>query len=105
MSLADLSEAEKKVVLQCLTAIADGDEIEDWEFYTRLGITRNALKSIVKRWPQIDEQPESGDSRAINNCFNEVCNGIWWAPHTWSSWFELSRDEVCSVYERWASCR
>src|SRR5580704_19138960 len=108
MALKDLSENEQELALNCLKAIAEGDEIEDWEFHTRLGITRNALKSIVKRWPQIDEQPESGDSRAINNCFNEVCNGIcngiWWAPHTWSSWFELSRDEVCSVYERWASC-
>jgi len=47
MAFKELSATEKQTVLQCMKAIADGPEIEDWEFYTRLGVVRPTLRRII----------------------------------------------------------
>jgi hypothetical protein len=43
MAFAELSPSEQQIVLQCMKAIADGPEIENWDFHTRLGIVRPSL--------------------------------------------------------------
>ena len=44
MAFTELSPSERRIVLQCMKAIADGPEIEDWEFQTRLGIVRPLIR-------------------------------------------------------------
>ena len=69
MAFKALSKDEKEIVLQCMKAIADGPEIEDWEFQTRLGIVRPALRRIIAMWPEIDDSLDNSDEfLAINNC-------------------------------------
>src|SRR5882762_5924112 len=67
----------KAIVLQCMKAIADGPEIEDWEFHTRLGIVRPTLRRVISLWPGIDDGSDDSDEfLAINNCLNEICHGV-----------------------------
>jgi len=77
MAFKELSPSEKAIVLQCMKAIADGPEIEDWEFHTRLGIVRPTLRRVISLWPGIDDGSDDSDEfLAINNCLNEICHGV-----------------------------
>jgi len=77
MAFKELSPSEKAIVLQCMKAIADGPEIEDWEFHTRLGIVRPTLRRVISLWPEIDDGSDDSDEfLAINNCLNEICHGV-----------------------------
>jgi hypothetical protein len=102
MAFKDLSATDQGLALQCMKVIADGSEIEDWEFQTRLGITRPTLKEIISMWPEIDDSAEDSDEfLAINNCFNEICHGIHIPPIEWEKSFSQPRDTVKQAYANW----
>ena len=106
MAFEDLSAREKATVLQCMKAIADGPQIEEWEFHTRLGLDRTNLRRIISLWPDIDDSSQdSDDFLAINNCLNEVCHGINISAADWSNWFTQPKDEVKQTYHRWLKLR
>jgi hypothetical protein len=106
MAFADLSTSEQHIVLQCMKVIADGSEIEDWEFHTRLGIVRPTLRRIISAWPAIDDRLDSSEEfLAINNCLNEICNGIEIADAEWGRWFAHPKDEVTKTYHKWLTLR
>jgi len=102
MAFSSLSEAEKETVHQCLTAILNGRFIEDWEFSTRLGLDRDALRRILGSWPQLDDTAEGPVRLAINNCMNEVCHGVNISPAEWDTWFTVPYEDVKVTYFKWA---
>jgi hypothetical protein len=106
MAIERLSREEQELVLRCMKAIADGSYIEDWEFLTRLGITRESLKRIIALWPQIQDEHHGGESGsdgflAINNCMNEVCHGVGISEEEWQKRFSQTRSEVEQLYHKW----
>jgi hypothetical protein len=105
MALKDLSENEQELALNCLKAIAEGDEIEDWEFQTRIGVTRPIVKQIISLWPDIDDHSENSDEfLAINNCMNEICHGIPITATEWARWFAQPKESVLQAYSTWLRC-
>jgi hypothetical protein len=106
MAFKELSQSEKEIVLQCMKAIADGPEIEDWEFHPRLGIDRLTLRRIISVWPEINDGTENSDEfLAINNCLNEVCHGFDIPPTEWGKTFTHSKDEIRQTYAKWLRLR
>ena len=102
MALKELSASEQELVLQCLKAIVESNEIEDWEFRTRLGITRATVKEIISRWSEIDDRSEGSDEfMAINNSLNETCHGVHWTSQEWSRRFTEPRAKIVDVYMHW----
>jgi hypothetical protein len=102
MSIEGLSHEDQESILQCMRAIADGPYIEDWEIHTRLGITRESLRQIISLWPNIDDGFDHSDGfLAINNCMNEVCNGIHIPSEEWDSWFTRSKTQIMESYHKW----
>lgn len=102
MSLNNLSEDEKNVVLQCLIAIRDGPFIHPLGFHPRLGLEREELAEIVARWPHVDDTIEtSRESIALNNCIATALNTYAIRPEEWPRWFSVPREEVKRVYEKW----
>ncbi len=85
-----------------MKAIVEGDVIEDWEFRTRLGVTRSVVKRIISQWPDINDRVEGSDEfLAINNCMNEVCHGIRMTPEEWTQRFTEPKDTILRTYENW----
>jgi hypothetical protein len=106
MAFAQLSPSEQQIVLQCMKAIADGPEIEDWEFHTRLGIVRPSLRRIISHWPAIDDSSDGSDEfLAINNCLNEICHGVKIPEAEWREWFTWPKDAIIRTYHKWLSLR
>ena len=104
MALWALSQTDQQIILECLKAILEGPFIDSVEFQTRIGINRDDLSQVIQAWPNIDDSNEdSTEVLALNNCMNEVCNGLDISDRDWSHWFRVGRKEVCEVYSRWAS--
>jgi hypothetical protein len=90
MAFSDLGDVDEDVVRKCSVAIVEGPWIEDWEFQTRLGIDREALRELLAAWPQLHDAVEDAPARlAINNCMNEVCHGVPIASDEWNRWFTV----------------
>src|SRR5271166_5204687 len=103
MYLKSLSDEEKAVVLLCLTAIAESQLIEDWEMHTRLGLKRETLRAIIAQWPNIDDSdPDSNEYLAVNNCMNEISNGIHIQQDEWDKLFTMTRSQVLDIYCKWS---
>jgi hypothetical protein len=102
MVLRNLSKVEQDLVFQSLKAIAEGTEIGDWEFHSRLGVGRATLKELISKWPNINDSVEDSDEfLAINNCLNEVCNGIRWTAEAWSKRFTQPKKRFEQTYKAW----
>ena len=105
MSLAQLSDKEKQIILQSMKAILRGRFLEG-EFHTRLGIEPDELEQLLLAYPNLDDSDDDSTAAlAINNCLNEVCHGISFSENDWSQWFGVSRAEVQEVYRKWAVLR
>jgi hypothetical protein len=102
MTIKLLPERSQDAVLQCLKAILIGPFIDEWEFQTRLGIDRDGLRSVLGRWPNLEDSEQGTDDfLAVNNCLNEVCYGVDIPAQAWDEWFTLPRTEVERAYEDW----
>ena len=103
MAFEQLTKQEQNTVRQCMEAILNGDEIEDPEFRTRLGIDRLQLRQVLASWPHLDDADDNSDTcLAINNCMNEVAHGICISLEDWARWFILPKEDVKATYKRWA---
>ena len=106
MASRALTEAEKDTIRRCLVAILDGPFIDDWEFKTRLGFDRMTLRSILSARPYLDCNSEDPTVQlAIDNCMNEVVNGVDISPTQWDRWFTVPRQEVKSTFSTWGALR
>jgi hypothetical protein len=106
MAFKDLSEVEQEIVFQCMKFIAEGSDIGDWEFQTRLGITRPTLVKLISSWPEIDDCSENSDGDlAVNNCLNEVCHGLAVSPVEWKIWFSHPKERIQQTYNNWLKLR
>lgn len=106
MGSAILTEKEQKIVAACLRAAADGPFFPDWEFQTLFGITRQEVKAIADRYPDVDEDDDeiagSNDSwLAINNTFANLLGYPHRQEAAWNSWIDVSPVEVEKIFKKW----
>lgn len=106
MTVKQMTDSDKAVILQCLEYIYVSDEVEEPEFRTRLGITRPEMKSIIDKWPDVEDASTWSDAElAINNSMVEVCYGIDIATDRWARSFSVPKSEVERIYKRWSTMR
>lgn len=106
MAFDKLDRDEQNIVLECMTAILKGPYIEDPEFRTRLGIDRAELNEVISAYPNLDDDfDESIASLAINNCLNEVINGLSIPRSEWNKWFSKTKEGVQKTYVKWAKLK
>ncbi len=56
--IRDLSENEKKIVLECLKAAVSEHFFPDGLFHTLSGFNRSDFEKVISDWPDINEQSE-----------------------------------------------
>ncbi len=63
-------------------------------------------RHVLSHWPHIvDAGDDSDGCLAINNCMNEVSNGLRFSNDEWEKWFTQSRAEIADTYGKWARLR
>jgi hypothetical protein len=102
MSLTQLSVADQALVRQAIVAILDGPFLADWEFATRLGVSRAEVRAVLAVWPEVDDAPGSDAYLVINNSLNELCHGVPLTDAHWAGWSAEPRAALLAVYRRWA---
>ena len=90
-----LSKREKKIVMDCLQAAADGPFFPDWEFSTLIGASRDEVRSTAK-WLQQNVTADD-DSRIITNTLNNLLG----YPHDeferWHEHFDFSKQDLLAI--------
>lgn len=98
-----LNDVERDTIRRCLVAMVDGPFIEDWEFHTRIGVDRQKLRLILSEWPYLESNIEESTQVAINNCMNEIVNGVRISPAEWNKWFVVPKEVVQRTYRKWCA--
>ncbi len=99
--LADLSERERAVVLECLKCVATGKVIEhDWEFPILFGIEVAELISVLQAWPEVDES-DGVEACAINNSMFHLLSYPHGYHTKWDSVMPIPLEEVVNVLRKW----
>ena len=106
MPLSDLTEAELKIVQQCLDAAADGKFFEDWEFHTLFGVDREVVRQVAKQFPLVDEFDESEGGNddswlVINNTFVNLIGYPHRKDAELAQWVSASKGQVEEVFRKW----
>src|SRR5438046_2616378 len=103
MPLRNLSESERRIVLQCMLAVRDGPFLHHNAFHARLAVTRDELMGLIDRWPDIDDTvPRSKERLAVNHCMATALNTYAVKDSEWPRWFDVTRDEVKRIYDKWS---
>ena len=106
MSLADLTETERSVIGQCLHAAADGPFFGDAEFDTLFGLSRQEVREVANRFPDVDEfddEPTGCDDSwlAINNTMVNLVGYPHGQDRAWASHISVPQDEVNRIFTKW----
>lgn len=103
MAFSQLPQREKELIHECMVAIAQGPFLDEWEFQTRIGITRAELMAVLAEWPDFNYASDGAmETLAINNCSNEILHGLFVSPCQWEQWFSGTKEELADAYQHWA---
>ena len=100
MPLADLTEPEQAVVLECLKAAADGPFFPDWEFHTLFGLERVELRSVISDWP-VDDPPQSDAYIAISNSLGNLLGYPHGCKERWAEYISVNPEQIETLLEKW----
>ena len=90
-----LSKREKKIVMDCLQAAADGPFFPDWEFSTLIGASRDEVRAYAKR---LKENTKITDDSWITT---NTLNNLLGYPHDeferWHEHFDFSKQDLLAI--------
>lgn len=102
MALSDLTDREKDIVLRCIKAAASGPFIPDCEFHNVFfGVTREDLRDMAARWPDVDDVGDRQVARAINDSMNTLLGYPHREEEAWDEYIEVTRGVVRRVFRTW----
>jgi hypothetical protein len=103
MTLEALTHGEREVIRRTMEATF---RYFDFDFPTRLGISSEAMRTLLSAWPAVDDVRDDSDAcLAINNSLNELLHGVAISEAEASELVGVSRTEMQRVYRKWAAAR
>ena len=100
MSLAQLTEEERRVMQACLKAASEGPFFPEDEFQRRFGQDRGDLDRVLRAWPRVDESAERV-ALAIINAMASLLSGRHGQPEERRRWVPVPDAEVLRVLHKW----
>jgi hypothetical protein len=101
VSLADLSDAERRIVRECLRAAVEGSFFPDWEFHTLFGLERGEVRRISSLWPALDEADESAVIAINNSLTNLLGYPATNGDEEWPKFISMTPGEVARIFDKW----
>ena len=103
MALRDLTPREREVVYRCLKAIVEEDFVPDCDFVA--WVTKDDIREVISRWPNVDDLTEFKVARAINDTLNNLVH----YPHNMDDLLfqctGATRHEINYIFEKWRDRR
>ena len=100
MSLKDLTEREKEIILECLKASINGPFFPESEFHTIFGVYPKEVKEVISNWPNVDED-EIAVRLSINNAMNNLLGYPDNCGKYWSEFITVSKKEIGRIFVKW----
>jgi hypothetical protein len=77
-----------------------------WDFETRLGITSNSMRGLLKDWPDVDDTNDDSDAcLAINNAMNDLLHGVGIDDQKAMELTGTDRAGMLRIYQKWSKSR
>jgi hypothetical protein len=103
MVAVDLATHDREVIRRAMEAAL---QFFDWDFHTRIGITPEAMRSLLDSWPNIDDTSDDSDACvAINNVLNDLLHGAGISDQKAVELIGVDRAEILRIYRAWAQKR
>jgi hypothetical protein len=103
MALALLDPEEREVIRRTMKATF---RYFDFDFDTRLGVTRKKMRALLRAWPNADDTDDHSDAcLAINNSLNDLLHGAGISDNDAMEFIGVGRAEMLRVYHKWAAAR
>ncbi len=101
-TMARLTQAEKKVIRECLRASAHGPFFKhDGEFHTLMGFWREEAARLAKAWPEIGAFPISDIASGVNNMMLHLFSYPHGRGGVWGDYISVPEDEVVRLFQKW----
>ncbi len=100
MSLAHLSDDERRIVGECLVAAVRGPFFPEWEFSTLFGLERSSVAAIAVDWPRVDEA-DPNVQRAINNAMANLLGYPHGCERDWHRFISADPGVVNRIFAKW----
>ena len=100
MGLQNLSEQERKIVVECLRAASEGPFFPDWEFPILFGLNRPDIQSILGDESHLDDS-DANVSLAINNSFVNLLGYPHGKTTEWRHWISVDPSVVEEIFQKW----
>lgn len=100
MGLQHCSDADRRIIRECLAAAVEGPFFPEWEFHTLFGLQRGEVARVLQAWPQTSERDPDTDL-AVKNAIGNLLgypHGVKLAKYVSASEAEL--DELLERWER-----
>ena len=97
MNFNQLSESEKKVVVECVNAVVYGPFIPTDLFHTLMGVERNAFINFANNWNGVNIKTEKED----NNIYMALLQLLEYPhgqEHVWSDYISQSINFVAEIF-------
>lgn len=98
MALRDLSGEEADIVGQCLWAAVEGPFFPDWEFQTLMGVSREDVRALARKWQSGGCGDEDADT--IVNVLNNIVGYPHGEEAAWSSFITVKPNVVSTVLDK-----
>ncbi len=101
MALRDLTPREREVVYRCLKAVVEEDFVPDCDFISVFGVTKDDIREIISRWPDVDDVTEFKVALAIADTLINLVG----YPHNKDDFLleytGATRHEINYISEKW----
>jgi len=106
MTIQQLEPDEIEVIGRALRLMAKGELLDVLEFGTRIGITLEEFRNLLKSWPHWDDSDEhSSENLAINNTLNDILHGLGLPNQILLESIGVDRIELQRIYRKWSDIR
>lgn len=106
MDLPQLTSEEEELALRCIRLMVNLGLIEDWEFHCRIGFHREEATALLITADQISAVDlHSGLGIVVNNCLNEICNGLYLDGHDFNAELLEARPQLKLIFRKWRQSR
>jgi hypothetical protein len=94
-----LSDDDIRLIGACLTAIASGPFIPDWEFQTLMGVTREECAAVAVGWPDVDWRVQDVQLSVLNGLSHLMGYPID-DEDQWDLYIPVARGALDGLYAR-----
>ena len=102
MGIRTLERADQDVIRRCIEALLAGDLIHPGELHARIGVGPAGLRKVLTTWPPEDDDRSDSDAHLIvNNCLNEIANGVDISSGERDARVGVDRDDLAGLLLRW----